>query len=62
MTVHDWYTDVLEEDCFEYDVPYYPGYSFVTFWGHRVWETEFLDIMTICLSCGHSVIGCACDD
>lgn len=56
---HDWYHDLLEVDQ---DSMYsdYPDLH-PTFWGYMLFEGEYLEIMTICMICGHSVLGCSCD-
>lgn len=33
-----------------------------TFWGHVLFEGEYLEIMTICLRCGNGVTSCTCPE
>ena len=57
---HEWYDDIEEiEALSEW---YSSGEVLWTFWGHHLFETEFLEIMTICMICGHGIHGCVCDE
>lgn len=59
-SLHAWYQDVLEvdEDSMHSSHPD----PLPTFWGHMLFEGEYLEILTICMICGHGIQSCGCDD
>ncbi len=59
LTVHDWYQDLEEisEDTMHSNIPD----PLPTFWGHMLFEGEYLEVLTICMMCGHGVHNCGCD-
>lgn len=59
MSYHCWYQD-LEEVSEDTMYSAHPD-PLPTFWGHFLFEGEYLEIMTICMICGNSVVGCICD-
>lgn len=55
---HDWYHDELEID----EESMYGGLDpLPTFWGYMLFEGEYLEILTICMICGHGIESCGCD-
>ncbi len=56
---HEWFDDF--EEIEDLSVWYSEGDLYSTYWGHFLFEGEYLEIMMICMICGHSVQGCSCE-
>jgi len=55
------YDDMPDEFDDDWDLPR-DAVFIMTMWGHYLFETEFIEVMTICLICGNGVNSCTCDE